>query len=1859
MPVVPPRASANAFYFEWGYNGSGTDRLAAARAVAPRVRSLRDLRFEMTSTNVQDKSRVLVWVETVTNISENGTLEIEVPEIYATMLFKNTSRADGDYCDVEGVEEFGSLPLPPDTYCRRVRFPGSELRLVLFANSSGFGAGMYVLEFNVTNPGSLAANPALESSPCGRQACVSAFSKDLCGTVRPVVQCPFDGFPHESNGSTDAWSSMMPAVSEPRWRWENDFWTTTPALRITTPMEFAEIVDMNLDEKLAIGRDDRPRRRSAIVVAMMLRGYRPAGEEDLHVRAPVGWEFDSVCDFWTASEEVFPPPLGGLPPVYQKNGTVAVRSWPSSATVVSCRGDFHHAVVKLRAGLQPQELYMFRIGIKRNPLDTPWRRNTWSLTLGTESSGPIPGFKVATFSFALLDPILFSWSDKDRPTGTPVGLAFNVSTTLESIRWRDQDLSPIIRVIAPPLFEVVVQGISQDIQGGDCYVVLQEEGNCRLCGVPFHPDSIRCRRDWNRKNVAIIMLLNEDAWLYSGHRYQMWVTFYNPHIENSEQRDPAPWVVESFLGQQAPPAVAPYGYALDYADVDGFKISERAMLAVVEPAERNGSVTVEPQVFEMSFPTMLDPGEEIELRAPPGFRFQVEVPGYLELEEVDCMSFEYLPVVWPTDAEMAENDQLVRPPVRPPIPPPYPAWFSASAWLQSLPLEPSFNSSNCSEVNASDANASSCLPPPLDATQELVDAGLPSWALRAAVAAHDSVVDALDAGNNTTVEAGNNTSASSDVAFLVLRNHCIANAVAEGLPAWETVPGNANLSLLAHMEFLVNGSILIDNRSAYDEDNISQVARLCLEAAWVDEPRLVALEAEFGICRAGCLQQGSESAADNSSCLANCSFTVPVNRTERCSLQEPDTIPPNATAIEISVSNGGLCTSTCCGRQVSNSTPICTSCYGDGVFLVQALWYSVANLSDMLDRQLELHEAALTLRRWDTYPLQSIPRCIENKMFFRMTEENLHPERELLNKTVLRFRIAYQNPSRPPMWFMNFWTVRHWEQNFVVSSAAVQGWVVISRLRYVRAELHTEVLKRTDPAVIHFEFVTVNPANELKILPMGPETFNFSGAFIESNSSTFSDYGDYWRGFTEVEARSVGFDNFELTMAAAAVQYVRFRIGGIRLPWTGGQALFSFFSSIRGLQQDELQHCCPPGFPANNPGVVFFVPHRFYNLFGSLKNRFMTNRLRYPIASGMETRLNERHSAQFVFFLPERFRSTRPPAYEIAIVIRSPAGYVFLPDSSFVVQTLAPSAGSVASSDSVDFRTLRSRIWQLNVTRAELLLLADDIVQSDVEYRLTFEVMTPETHAERIDRRLWVFEVTDRFALENAVAAPNLGVYDDFDLYSQINFTVYAPMSPPEVVIVVHVTFIELGETNPIRLDVFGPTGFQFLMNCLAPGQEEAIAPFFVSCRERWSIWNGNYLSGANLMSVDGGVDVLQTPITVKLLARTPAQTPATNTWYVRGYDFDGLLAWGLQESAFPVRPMEVDIAYAATASTLVPLFLAMKVRMPLPFNGHVHLAAPRLYQLFCPVVKVLQGPMMPDCTQTDPVLTGCWGLPSPSDLDPPFGLPLCDPLHEVLLTFTKPEGEESADPRDAYVLKAGDSVLLSLEARVPASTPYPRTENVFRVRLMDESKATLDGKLNEFGAEVIDTPRLQDFRLWWTSAAPSAVVSVAVEFSFNTTMGREEEEPGQALRVIQIDAPQGFKMAIRKPTDVIPLDPSSELAINEWNWTGLIPQGVWFGLDLSKNVSGRFHYSIPVLLPGEGQMPFNNLWRVRLCADSPFCEKELLVVPIPGFFFGEQPTHELSQDAYDALMGGGAVHRAPLTAAFLGVLLAAALSAP
>ncbi|CAE7200134.1 unnamed protein product [Symbiodinium sp. CCMP2592] len=2340
-------------------------------------------------------------------------------EIFSYPDFNEDTR----YLTVRTATELGSLAAPRDLRCRWIWFIGAlekigdylgtplgEVRLEFRANSSGFNPGLYIFEFNGTNPIRAAANPPVPTSPCKYKGCLTWYSK--MEPYNPVLYNPGAGYWTHENQPLNQWQTQY------------DYRTTIPTHQIANPMKIASVVNLTLDDRLHCGRDDRPLRRSAIVIGFSLNRYRGNVDEILHIRAPIGWLFDSDCTVWTAPEEVYPPPAEMPATIALLNNTpeLPVYPWPNSATILSCRGDGHQALLTVRRGLREQRVYLFRIEIKQNPATTPIS-NTWSLTFGDESSGAMPGFPVWTFPGVRIEPVLLAWTNKSNPVSMPVAIFFETTNWLyyyNPVTTPLTDLPPILRIVMPAQYEFLVAADDQDMQGERCFLSMQQEGSCRLCGVPFQPSEAWCVREWNRKNAATIYFAQSKI-IEPGFQYSVWVIVTNPHSPDALDGPRSTWVMETFFGRPVPPATIPEGYFLDYVVAPGYRVSGLSELTVETPEARDGGSFVDWVTFTMNFPDLLLPGDRILIRAPPGFQMSFLLPGF-ELV-VLCYGFRWLPTIWPpplppdVDPDTIPQHLIpIRPPQRPPVPEGVPTWASGSsvleiqptnlsselqwaadgAWVMRMPINFTAailsdfeqfllliesNASNFSNLTANDY----VVPNAVELMQRI---GLPSWAVPAAA--------------RSQIQTQGNETVNASTEYLVLRSHCLdmfaQDAAGNYLNDdfnWSKVPLTADTQVWYdfHSYVFLNGSVVSSDAENFNYtnytiecDDIDAVQGLGMKCPFLSVGSVDTTEGRYEIsapwrhadgrmnkqampwtedfrwpeaCQMVPKVQAFYDGAGVGDVQAE-QMTVArvrflgderevfmrveayrreyearravmsreegvemhIQSTELHPDPQPGFINPrrppldfennwimlhnyeaSASLLAMNVREVELATPLEADRtetqvQIQNAQDasgdlsadpeksprdnqlklhelgvvlfglrvyaniVCILAPDDkeasrkAVFggrgiaalvvsvvwpLVGALpfflridqtsqfhaWCSVGllvlNVISLLsdtggtpdgavkvltlrwfNRSVPVHLTPLKLEAlgWDEKvkwcahawtcgmtlhfisPRFGLPWFISFLMFYSgwsllcasscmhafllwseadakqalvaanakdkelasngarailllrigaaltvfdaiylpcleafapgtgiglayyFTVDDLlvvttlllltgviGPPEALKGGDVLKElafmararekRIAFpgqmnptsqhcivsfpgkyaeewdgavrmaqvrsgapslacvfltdeasglgkhaENPERPgECWCQALYgsvpaaayisivedikTMTEEELHFRHQDATAMGQILLIRAdsqddaqwrdakreAVLKAEqackdnkglapwgcvwfeewkvnvskavdlgqkLHVfyfenkvgegklawddlanetvvkkaretsglgasqtaevaylqrwgygfeehdvsdffdfmqrqrkNVLRPTDPAIIHFEFVTVNPADSMEIQAAFPIGFDFTNVYLNSiGAQTMATsrltwvaayFGkaspDPWLRWHEtakqspvtykaggIELRDGYRDTCELRVNFDKNEYVRFELGGILIPWTGGQALFNMHTSIGGFRQDEIELCCHEGEPPENPAHVFKVPYRLQGLRGVLMNEWMQQAFLYPIASSMKTRLGEEHLVSFTFMLASEI-VLPPRASVIRVIVRAPLGYgiqlfeeeMDVRDSAFLIEDPTVQVGDGLRMRSIAF-SLDFR--DSDATQIQLSLPGLTLMRTDIEYRIMFMAVTPGFNSMRIPGDLWVIEITDDYKQLMDQVSEQKGSLTDFELLSKVNFSCEATRAPPEVVIVLEVTLYELGEAfeYPNRVDVYAPAGYKFLLSCFAPGERQRLQFNFVSCRERWTLFQGNYLSGAILMAADAGVLPSDMPMKIRLQALTPPLTPAMNDFFVVTHQRQGDAAWGLTPSSFPVSNMQVTNRYTGVAGAEVPMFLAFTLRYPLAWGGNIHIAGPLLYQIRCPISLVLLAPdnfHMPNCTHEDTVLNGCFGLPIVGDPNPNPALPLCDPLHEILLTWELPwwaqagqdgDGDDGDSDFGMWALQAGDEFLWSLTIQVPFNTPTPRSSNVFRVRVMDANKVAIDGNLWLPGQEVRTIPRVQDFKIWFTTPVPATMMTVAIHFTFNLTLPRGEEG-NTPLRVIEIEAPQGMELKVRRPADVRRLRRNDFVAVTEWNWTDIFPQQLWFGLDTDQNVSGTFHYAFPALTPT--RMPVDNLWQVKLCTDSPFCTTNLLTIPIPGFFFGQDPDEPLSEEAQEMLQGSWALRSSLPSWSLLWLLMAAA----
>merc|ERR1719253_1386992 len=100
-------------------------------------------------------------------------------------------------------------------------------------------------------------------------------------------------------------------------------------------------------------------------------------------------------------------------------------------------------------------------------------------------------------------------------------------------------------------------------------------------------------------------------------------------------------------------------------------------------------------------------------------------------------------------------------------------------------------------------------------------------------------------------------------------------------------------------------------------------------------------------------------------------------------------------------------------------------------------------------------DAAFELENWDRFPLRTVPACAGREWTWTIRKEDMHPDGpKMLNGTKIFFKLAFQNPRRPPLYHENFWQARHFAVTTKVgpfagklqvsSSAAVKSWTITS-----------------------------------------------------------------------------------------------------------------------------------------------------------------------------------------------------------------------------------------------------------------------------------------------------------------------------------------------------------------------------------------------------------------------------------------------------------------------------------------------------------------------------------------------------------------------------------------------------------------------------------------------------------------------------------------------------------------------------------------------------------------------------------------------------------------------------------------------
>lgn len=571
VPAKTPTASANAFFFEMGFNSSSTDdRPAAAFIQAPPVRALKNAKVDYATTIIGKENLVQFRLETITYIPSGGGIEITVPEGF--QVEQN--------CELVAVRDPMAPPPPEGVSCEAffdstIGLSG-RLILRLRAGPLGLSANHHAFAVLAENPQTTVLNYP-----------TSGTGNLECGTFICWIFESFETIANITNPSTN----------------RLDFSTAAQGFDITRQMLEARIPTLTDEQRIGTGRDDRPGQPNSLIFAIKLSqdafldGY-------MTVRAPYGFTFEEEClQFVEVSESATFGPKVRFPEEF------AV--WPSDVAISTCRGADRMASLWLQfatgARLIANELYIFRIGIKSNPMVTP-EVNRWVVQLGSEASEPIEGMTLWAFTQTGVTPITTA---RDRTLAGEV-------RTQNPLKFRIRPFNTIhmngeIRAVAPQGFTFVHEPSKA------CTSELEELPYTNL-GV-FYPgfvwpeDDLVCLVDADDSTKVTVRYRNPRP-VTAGLDYVVVLSVYNPNEIVSFA--PTVWQLSSYSAD---------GQSLDSSHIEGFRLNEvmnEWYYSNPDPANptqevRNGAARLPSFSLRLRSPTTLEFGDEIHIISPSDF----------------------------------------------------------------------------------------------------------------------------------------------------------------------------------------------------------------------------------------------------------------------------------------------------------------------------------------------------------------------------------------------------------------------------------------------------------------------------------------------------------------------------------------------------------------------------------------------------------------------------------------------------------------------------------------------------------------------------------------------------------------------------------------------------------------------------------------------------------------------------------------------------------------------------------------------------------------------------------------------------------------------------------------------------------------------------------------------------------------------------------------------------------------------------------------------------------------------------------------------------------------------------------------
>ncbi|CAE8635602.1 unnamed protein product, partial [Polarella glacialis] len=558
VPDFNPVVSSNSFFIEFGFNDESiTKRLFSTVVEAQPVAALTNaaVDFATNLVNYQD-NRISFAVQTVTELPANAGIVIKGSD--TTTGFKLA-------CPVMLLPD--SDPLPSDVKCLFQIASDRAPQITLKAIKSPIPPGYYSFEMAAVNPETM--------SPAGE---VGAWT---FGTFMKVSEYP-----------------TAPSVDKE---------LTAVGFRIDEILPDSRLLDVNQATRLATNRNDRPGKPNQLIFRFQMR-KRPESDRTLSLKGPRGFEFYESCleGLITEPNDVFGPnTLETWNPDYEL--------WPKEYRPTKCSGKGREARIDIPTGLARRSMYVFRIAVQNNPMETP-QFNKWSINFNDEASDPFDGFRIWTSTGMTVNPASTAKSAVGAgqvPTVIPVTFTFAPFNTIPPKPPGDTK-GGLLLLTAPVGFEFVTISSRMLSAAGR---VLLTSSECAMDlmksdgSIVFGPSDFICEVQ-NKQRLLVILTGAKD--IRSGDKYTIVVQVNNPAGVSFAGQ----WGMDSFSTYTAETDTA-----LDESKVMGYPVNNVLNSFYVANTDRilNGNTKINDVDILIQLPDPLKDGDDLLIVGPKGF----------------------------------------------------------------------------------------------------------------------------------------------------------------------------------------------------------------------------------------------------------------------------------------------------------------------------------------------------------------------------------------------------------------------------------------------------------------------------------------------------------------------------------------------------------------------------------------------------------------------------------------------------------------------------------------------------------------------------------------------------------------------------------------------------------------------------------------------------------------------------------------------------------------------------------------------------------------------------------------------------------------------------------------------------------------------------------------------------------------------------------------------------------------------------------------------------------------------------------------------------------------------------------------